>query len=151
QAESGVHAAQAALDAHPSQLDKAKADVRSAESKRNFAKQQEERYGRLAAQDATTRELAEEKRELLGLAIAGQEGSVANRKAVEADEAILTAKLEAAKADLEAKKTKVKVAAADRERARVNLEFAKLRAPTFDLAAGRKPTPPERQRLIVTR
>ncbi len=131
QAESAVQAANAALTAHPAHLEEAQADVKKAEAEQEFCKQQAERYGRLASADATTRELAEEKRKQLGAATAACDSSRAKQKAVEVDKAVLTAKLDAAKADQRTRATKVGVAKADREKTRVELKFAKLKAP-FD-------------------
>src|SRR5437016_5094665 len=53
QAGSAVQGAQAALDAHPAQLDKALADVKSAEAKQQFAKLQADRTEQLATSGAT--------------------------------------------------------------------------------------------------
>jgi HlyD family secretion protein len=131
QAKTAVQGAQAALVAWQGQLDQADADLKKCQAECHFREQQVKRYSDLAAKDATTGELADEKREQLGAALAAYDSAVAKRKGVMADRAVLEAKLDAAKADLNTKATRVDVAKSDRERTRIDLEFAKLKAP-FD-------------------
>lgn len=129
QARTSVTVAQGALETHESQLQLAAADVKKAEADCNFRKSEYERYAGLAADNASTQQLAEEKRFGYLSTVAANESAAAKLRAVESDAVILKAKLAGANADVRTKQAKVAVATADREKTRVLTEYAKLKAP----------------------
>lgn len=129
QAAAAVQVADAALVLWQSQLVKAEAEVKKAAKEQQFREQQVQRYAGLAARDATTPELAAEKREQYNAAVAAHESALAERQAVQAERSVLTARLEAARAELRTRQRKVDVAQADRARSQVALEFAQIKAP----------------------
>src|SRR5262249_55618208 len=88
-------------------------------------------YADLAARNATTAQLAQEKASQARAAVAAAEGAEAKRKAVADEEAVLAAKLEAARAELQTRSARGKAAEADREKTRVMFDYARMRAP-FD-------------------
>lgn len=129
QAETTVTVADGAIETHESQLQLAQADKKKAEADRNFRKSEYERYAALAADNASTKQLAEEKKFGYLSAVSAFDSAVAKLRAVESDVVILKAKLAGANADVKTKKAKVAVARADREKTRVLADYAKLKAP----------------------
>lgn len=129
QAEADVKVAAAALITWQAQLEQAQSDVKKAESERQFRETRAKRYADLAAQEATTDDVAAEKRDEWEAAKAAHESAVARRKAVNAEKAALDAKREAAEAVFQSKARHVEVAQADVERTKITLRFATLRAP----------------------
>lgn len=141
QADAGVKAAQAALAAWDSAWAQSVAEVKKSASDLQFRQQQARRYEALAKQDASTPELADEKREQADAAAAAYESALAKQLALKADKAMLEAKLTAAKADLKAKTARIDVAQADVERTRVNLSFAAVKAPFSGIITHRNVDP----------
>ncbi len=92
-------------------------------------KRESERYAALAADSASTKQVAEEKELAYLSARSAYDSAVAKHRAVEMDLAVLKAKLAGANADVKTKEAKVAVATADREKTRVLTEYAKLKAP----------------------
>src|SRR5262249_19050524 len=130
-AEAGIKEAEAASASHKATVLLAAAEVRKAVAERAFREQEAARYADLAARNATTAQLAQEKASQARAAVAAAEGAEAKRKAVADEEAVLAAKLEAARAELQTRSARVKVAEADREKTRVMFDYARMRAP-FD-------------------
>lgn len=129
QTRTAVTVAQGALETHASQLELAVADVKKAEADRNFRKREFERYTALAADNAGSKQVADEKELGYLSARSAYDSTVAKQHAVESDLKILKAKLASANADVKTKEAKVAVASADREKTRVLAEYAKLKAP----------------------
>ena len=129
QAKTTVTVAQGALDTHESQLQLAAADVKKADADRNFRKREYERYAGLAADSASTKQLADEKQFGYLSSVSAYDSAVAKHRAVQMDAIVLKAKLAGANADVKTKQAKVSVSSADREKTRVLTEYAKLKAP----------------------
>lgn len=138
-----VTVAQGAIDTHPSQVDLAVADTKKAEADRNSRKREYERYAALAADNASTRQLADEKEFAYLSSRSAYDSAVAKHRAVQMDLTVLKAKLAGANADVKTKQAKVAVASADREKTRVLTEYAKLKAPYAGVITRRNVDPGE--------
>lgn len=129
QAQTAVQAAEGAIETHASQVELVLAEVKKAEADRAFRQREFERFAALAMDKSGSQQVADEKALNYAAARAAYDAAVAKHNAVKSDLTILNAKLANAHADVKAKKAKVTVASADREKTRVISEYAMLKAP----------------------
>lgn len=131
QSRAGVAAARGALEAHSSQLALARADLRKAESDCEFRRREHARYADLAAKNALTAQLLDERHLVLRTAESACASAEAKLKAVENEKLVLAAKLASAEADAMKAEARVLVAEADRDKTSTIFDYANLKAP-FD-------------------
>jgi RND family efflux transporter MFP subunit len=131
QSKAGVAAARGALDSHTSQLALAQADLRKAESDFEFRRREHGRYAELAAKNASTAQLLDERYLVLRTAESACASAEARLKAVENEKVVLKARVASAEADEMKAEARVQVAEADRDKTNTIFDYANLKAP-FD-------------------
>ncbi len=129
QTRTAVDAAEGALETHSSQLELAAAEVKKADAERNFRKREFERYAALAADKTGSPQVADEKELAYFASRSAYDSMIAKHRSVQTDLVILKAKLANAQADVKTKMAKVAVAISDREKTRVQADYARLKAP----------------------